>query len=265
MVMALPLVVGLAAGRIARGMRGVKPGWRNRVLWLSSPDANLLILTAFATLVMGLSLVLSFSRSGITAFAASVVLTAWVVARRQARWPRRTLATAYVATVLVVAVGWAGVDAVARRFTVARWDDIGGRLGAWQDALRIAGDFPLAGVGINAFGEAMLDYQTTILHLHFTTAHNDWLQLAAEGGLLVGVPILIALVLLVREIRRRFQERLDDARTYWIRVGAAVGLVAIALQEVVEFSLQIPGNAILFTVLAAIAIHRPAGRHPAEP
>jgi hypothetical protein len=38
------------------------------------------------------------------------------------------------------------------------------------------------------------------------------------------------------------------------------GLVAIALQEFAEFSLQIPGNAVLFTVLAAVAIHHP----PAE-
>jgi hypothetical protein len=39
-------------------------------------------------------------------------------------------------------------------------------------------------------------------------------------------------------------------------------LVAIAFQEFVEFSLQMPGNAVLFTVLAAIAIHRPPSKRP---
>ena len=39
---------------------------------------------------------------------------------------------------------------------------------------------------------------------------------------------------------------------------AGAGLFAIAVQETVEFSLQMPGNAFLFTVVCAIALHRPA-------
>ncbi len=42
---------------------------------------------------------------------------------------------------------------------------------------------------------------------------------------------------------------------YWIRFGAATGLAAIAIQSAVEFSLQMPGNAVLFVVLCAIALH----------
>jgi len=34
------------------------------------------------------------------------------------------------------------------------------------------------------------------------------------------------------------------------------GLTAIALQETVDFSLQMPGNAALFAVVCAIALHR---------
>jgi hypothetical protein len=34
------------------------------------------------------------------------------------------------------------------------------------------------------------------------------------------------------------------------------GILGIALQETVEFSLQMPGNALLFAVLCAIALHR---------
>jgi hypothetical protein len=46
-------------------------------------------------------------------------------------------------------------------------------------------------------------------------------------------------------------------------MGAVTGIMAMALQETVDFSLQMPGNAVLFTVLAAIAAHRPrAGAVP---
>jgi hypothetical protein len=39
-------------------------------------------------------------------------------------------------------------------------------------------------------------------------------------------------------------------------VGAVTGIASIALQETVEFSLQMPGNAALFAVLCGIALHR---------
>jgi O-antigen ligase len=103
-------------------------------------------------------------------------------------------------------------------------------------------------------------YQRHDMAAHYTAAHNDYLQLAAEGGLLVGIPAIWVFVVLCRSIRRRFLEQTDDAETYWIRIGAVTGLVAIALQEVVDFSLQIPGNALLFGVLCAIAIHSPSHR-----
>jgi hypothetical protein len=67
-------------------------------------------------------------------------------------------------------------------------------------------------------------------------------------------------------VRRRFaQETIPSI--YWIRAGAVVGLLAIALQEIVEFSLQVPGNAFLFIVLCAIPMHRSreSKRHPARP
>ena len=44
--------------------------------------------------------------------------------------------------------------------------------------------------------------------------------------------------------------------SYWIRLGAVTGLGAIALQSTVEFSLQMPGNAALCAVLCGIALHR---------
>ena len=65
MLMALPLTFGLLCGGIARGMRGVKPGWRDRLLWFSSPEANGCCSPPPARRVMALSLVMTMSRSGI--------------------------------------------------------------------------------------------------------------------------------------------------------------------------------------------------------
>jgi O-antigen ligase len=256
MVMVLSLTIGVVFARVARGMRDVESDWRHRLLWLSSRDASLLVLTMFVSLIMGLSLILSLSRSGITAFALAVVVSAWLVAKRQSSMSRRTVSAVYLGFMVVIAVGWGGPDTVVRRFAAASWNTVGDRLGVWQDTVRVIKDVPLTGTGLNTFGEVMLEYQTSRPDLHFVQTHNDYLQLAAEGGLLVGVPFLAAILLFAREVRRRFREGADDVTTYWIRVGATTGVVAIALQEFVDFSLQMPGNAVLFTVLCAIVVHK---------
>lgn len=264
MVMALSLSVGYLCGGVARGMRHVEPDWRNRILWASSREASEMVLAGFTITFMALSLVLSLSRSGMTCLVLALTVSGWWAVRRQSAGARRILVPTGLAFVLIVAVGWGGVDAVGQEFSTA-WSDVGGRLGIWQDTIGIIQDFPLAGTGLNTYGIAMLGYQTFWPDRHWVEAHNDYLQLAAEGGLLLGLPIVITIFLFVREVRRRFRESADDTQTYWLRAGAVTGLIAIAFQEVVDFSLQMPGNAALFAVLAAIAVHRPYKRVRVRP
>ena len=256
-VMALSLSAGYLCGVLDRVGPGVRSGWRDRLAWLSSRDATEALLATGAIAVMALSLAVTLSRSGIVCLALALCGAGWWAARRQAAASGRVLVPALLALVLLTAVGWAGFDTVAREFSVTSWSDLHGRTGIWRDTARIVQDFFLVGTGLNTYGIAMLAYQSIRPNVHVVEAHNDYLQLAAEGGLLLGIPILIALLLVVREVRRRFHEAADDRRTYWLRVGAVTGLVAVGLQESVDFSLQMPGNAALFTLLAAIAMHPP--------
>jgi O-antigen ligase len=260
MLLALPMAIGYFCALVARGMRGVKPTFRDRVLWFSSPDASRVVLTGLAVAVMGLSLVLTLSRSGIAGFLLALAISTWFAMRRQGGRSKRMVAGAYLVLVVGLCLGWAGLDAILARFSKASSDFFSTRFIAWGDAWTIVKDFPWFGTGLNTYGYATLFYETPGLPRHYVEAHNDYLQLLAEGGVLLAIPIVIALVLLGREIRRRFGENTDDTTTYWLRLGATTGLVAIALQEIVEFSLQIPGIAALFAVAAAIAIHRPDPR-----
>jgi O-antigen ligase len=256
MLMALPVAVGYFAALVARGMVGVKPGWRNRVIWFSTPDASRAVLTGFAILVMGFALTLTLSRSGISCFLLAMMLSAFHVLRRQASTTKGRLLGAYLALVVMAAVAWVGIDAIGARFADVDWK-LGGRAGAWGDAWRIHQAFPWFGTGLNTYGSATLLLQEfEKATAHYVEAHNDYLQLLVEGGWLIAVPALVLIGLFVREVRRRFREGRDDRTGYWIRLGAVTGIVAIAFQEIVEFSLQMPGNAAFFTVLCAIAVRR---------
>jgi O-antigen ligase len=264
MLLALPLTLGLGCAGISRGMRGVRRNWRERFLWASSPEANELILLLAASAVMALALVMTMSRSGIGALALALALTAWFVVRGHGTGTRKAVTATYLVLLALGVMGWAGVDSISAHFSQADWTDINGRRGSWSDAWHIASLFPLTGTGLNTYGVATLFYQRFDPSAHYAQAHNDYLQLAAEGGLLLILPAAASLVLLVRDIRRRLRED-RGASAYWIRAGAITALVAVALQETVEFSLQMPGNAALFAVVCGLALHKSPSRRSAIP
>ena len=103
----------------------------------------------------------------------------------------------------------------------------------------------------------------SLLAMVLSAVHALRRQQSTAKGRLLGTYLALVLVgLFAREVRRRFREAHDDRTGYWLRLGAVTGIVAIAFQERVEFSLQMPGNAALFTVLCAIAVRKASVKGP---
>ena len=246
MLMSIPLGAGYLMSMVGREIAEGPRSWRARIVWLSTRRANRIVLVTLALSVMMLSVLLSVSRSGIICLAIGTVAFGWFALRRIASRSRRAVTIVCVAA---LAVGAA-----------LQSDASGGRRAIWRDTVAVTRAFPVAGTGLDTFGLAMLVYQTADVYQHYEEAHNDYLQVAAEGGLLVGLPALLLIVAAACQVWRRFRERADTVTTFWLRAGAVAGLLTIALQEATEFSLQMPGNAALFCVLAAIAVHRPGVR-----
>ena len=210
-----------------------------------------------AVLAMGAALTASGSRSGVVSLAVAVAVMAYFVGRRIGRRRLRVLAIGYLVVLATGAIAWAGIGATADRFALAS-ADAESRLGAWRDTVRIIRDFPVFGTGVGSYGQAMLVYQSANRDMFYRQAHNDYLQALAEGGLLVGLPLLCSVVALVRGIRRRVTAGDDGPVAYWVRAGSVAAISAIAAQSLVDFSLQLAGNTLLFAVVVALALHRPA-------
>jgi O-antigen ligase len=87
----------------------------------------------------------------------------------------------------------------------------------------------------------------------FNEAQNEYLQLVAEGGLLLTVPLLVWLVSWGTTCVRRL--RADRSAMVWLRTAALAGLAAVASQCVWDSALRMPANALLAAVLAAIVVH----------
>ena len=130
-----------------------------------------------------------------------------------------------------------------------------GRHAIWHDTLAMATDFRWTGVGAGAFQQGMLVYQQAPRQFFFNHAHDEYLQLLAEGGILFAVPAALALVAAIAMLARHL--RTDRSAIFWVRAGAIAAIAAAAVQSVWETALRTPANGVLFAVVAAIALHDP--------
>jgi len=127
-----------------------------------------------------------------------------------------------------------------------------GRLPIWIDSLALLAAFPMFGSGFGTYITAFLAYQTSGVALHWTHAHNDYLELATDLGA-VGLVVFGALfgaitlraVHLVRTIRRSGSDL--------VALGCLGAFGAIALHSIVDFNLYIPANTLLLAWIAGIA------------
>lgn len=257
MLMIVPLAFGLLMGAVEESAGAAGRGLRRRLVWLSGPQGGRVLLLIFTILVMMLSLVMTRSRSGLGCFLAVALAAVLFSGRRLGSWKSGASVGLALALFAVAALVWAGGESPVARFTNEP-GSIDLRLRIWRVALALARDFPLFGTGLNTFGIATILYEPPNVGLHYQEAHNDYVQILAEGGLVLTLIVALTLFAAARSVRSRFRVPEPRAEIYWLRVGATLGLLAIALQSGVEFSLQMPGNAAVFTLLLALALYRPA-------
>ena len=135
----------------------------------------------------------------------------------------------------------------------------GYRVHMWRESLTVFEHNPLAGVGYGALAPAAVKL-TPATWPRSPLAHNDYLQSLAEGGLLLGLPFLLACagigIGLVRVIRSKVRRRVVDVRT-----GAAIAAVALMAHAAIDFDWSYPALFTLTAVVAALAI-APVLRRP---
>ena len=252
LLMAIPLTIGCLVTRV-RSRAEEHGGGRELAIVRVVGDSTVLWLGGAAALMLAM-LLISLSRSGVVGLAAGAVVGGAIAVPRLRASERRWLWLLPVGAV-VVASFYANPGALLDRFARARTRGAGGRVEIWRQTLPIIRDFPATGTGIGTYEQTMLVYQEGDRQFFFNQAHNQYLQLAVEGGLLVGVPTFVAIVAFVAIALSR--TRRDRSGAFWIRVGAIAALTGVATQSIWETGLRMPANAVLCGLVAAIAVHEP--------
>jgi hypothetical protein len=217
----------------------------------------------FALAVMTGALFLSTSRGGVLSFLLGLFLFALMLHTRSSQLGRRAIFSITVAA-MVGMVLWLGVTPLLRDFEHLATDRStltwAGRLPAFQAAWDMTQDFPLWGVGFEAFPVISPRYQPPdTQNPRYFHVHNDGLQLLAETGWIGFGLLLGGMGLLLREIVKRWRPRQDPFVQIMTAAGLAA-LLAIGLHSLVDFNLHIPANALLCTTVLALTyacVHLP--------
>ena len=246
--MALPFAV----------MLGVAAVRRERVVSRSrspaAPAIEACIWLALATVLL-LAILDSMSRMGFVAALASFFVMGAVALGGRWRGARRWMPVGAVGCLVVAGFVFLPTDRLIERFAhIAGTEEITGdtRFQIWENTKALVADYPVVGCGLGGYASVFHGYQEVAPMSLVDFAHNDYLQLLAELGLL-GFPIL--LLLAVRTFGRAFAAADlpagDDSR--YVGIACVGSLTAIALHSVVDFNLYIPANAMLFVWVAGLA------------
>ena len=115
---------------------------------------------------------------------------------------------------------------------------------------------PIAGWGLRSFPVVYPQFRSFYTTFFVNEAHNDYLQLLVEMGLL-GFGVMVWFLIVV------FRRALSKIKNWASDVSGAVtlacilGCTGILIHSTVDFNLQIPANAALFYVICSIAAADP--------
>jgi putative inorganic carbon (HCO3(-)) transporter len=226
--------------------RSPRPPGRSRVLHLFSGANSRNLALAVLLVVAFAGLLTSLSRAGI-ALGVFALLVTVTLAGRQHRLKPRILVALLVFVAASVPLVQIGSGALLGRFGDSTEDLLtpGGRATVWGDTVRMAAEFPAVGSGFGTFASAYPIFRAPEVRLYYAHAHNDLLQLAAEGGL-IGLALL---ALIFVPTLRNLVHALGGAKGT-LAVGFAAGLTAVLLHSLVDFNFHIPANAAVAVVLA---------------
>ena len=130
-------------------------------------------------------------------------------------------------------------------------DPTTGRAHFWSGTVGIIKDHPLLGTGLGAFSNSYTRYDTGNGLYRLEQAHNDYLQILSDGGLVGGALGLAFVAVLFWTALRRMQSH--DRFRRGVALGALSGCAGVLVHSFFDFTLHTTANALCFLVLAALA------------
>jgi O-antigen ligase len=227
-------------------------------------EKRLLYLTAIA--LMGIALFMSGSRGGMISFVAMIffliVLSGFgskvdgMTTEGAERVRAVVLKVGLAFTMLlaiVVAVTLIGGESSVSRFvdSVNASDPTTGRTQIWSVTLNIIKAHPVMGAGLGAYGVAYTPFDQRNGTNRPEQAHNDYLQVLADAGI---VGAILGIFFIAALFRIGFKRRRSpDIFRRGVATGALAGCFAVLVHSFFDFTLHTTSNALLFLTMVGLA------------
>ena len=217
-------------------------------------DKRLIYLTAVG--LMGVALILSGSRGGLVSLLAMVVFVLILT-----NWNRRTerVGLKIGLTVLLVGVLIAGAILIGGESSLTRFaetavsnDITTNRTYIWKVTLDVIKNNLPFGAGIGAFAAAFTPHDTMNGIERVEQAHNDYLQILADAGI---VGLILAGFFIYRLFRTGFESiKTDNLFRRGVAIGAFGGCFAILVHSIFDFVLHTTSITIMFLTLVSMLV-----------
>ena len=273
--MIIPLALGFLVARIgffSLRTKGSRSELGEIFSHFSRKSFGLNILLVAAAVVMAVAVVKSQSRAGvflvIFTFLLLLEMTLFhlTYSGEGRRLTRNLLNTAFLVIIFFSLA--AGMTAVMNRFFADDTLFKGGRTLFWENMMPMIGDYPVFGTGLGTFVSVYPAYDKTGGEMLLTHAHNDYLELMSETGILGFLLLAGAIIWILVQSFRVWRSR-RNLEVKGLAMGGLVSSVVMLVHSFTDFNLHIPSNALLFTVILALTVkivhHRWSSAFAPEP
>jgi hypothetical protein len=257
--MCIGLGIGLLVSQNMRSHSSASLEEEGSLLQTLHNPVSLWICSALGLMVTAVAF--SLSRGGLLALGGASVLCGVLGWLRLGR-SFRLGSLVFIAGVVVALFSWFGTSLLKERLaTLGSSEAYEGRLPLWLRSLTIVRDFPIWGTGYGTFDYIEPMYRKDAASwkgiVRYEHAHNDYLEILVEGGLVGLCLAATALALVYRRgylalIRRSHSEREGrSSADAGLALGALFAFSAVAMHSFGDWGAHIPAIMLLATVVCA--------------
>lgn len=170
-------------------------------------------------------------------------------------------ACALIVTVSIATIAFVGGDKVVTRFEQVR-DEVESQSDTrmnrgtiWNITVDLIKEHPITGAGFGAYAAAITRFDHSNGTFPLEQAHNEYLELLANGGI---IGLIFFATFFTLAARRAYRALSAEARLLRSTCfGATLGVFGVLIHSLVDFGLHVPLNALVFVVLLVIATNDP--------
>jgi len=146
-----------------------------------------------------------------------------------------------------------GNEPLLRGIGLQNPDDVSnGRTHFWEIALKNFLHNPILGSGLDSYGTIFSKYDTWSGMYRVEYAHNDYLQILSDAGI-IGFACVAAFVFLLFKQGLKIIDKNSDVFGRNVAIGALAGCFGVLIHSFFDFPLRTPSNAFFFLALATLA------------